>query len=143
MSQGTENYFVSYCKKTSPRKISPEMFTEVSYSFGVHKNCILYDLLRDVMERIIPAGIPQHLWKYEQNYKRQGLKSEAVMDSRRILSLADLEYGFVLWLIAISVSTAVFLIEFLRPKLKIFVGACVGLFYYMKLLRLLLAHHRA
>jgi hypothetical protein len=118
------------------------MFKEVSYSFGLHKNCILYDLLRDVMERIIPAGIPQYLWEYEQNYRRKGLKTEAVMDNRRILTLADLEYGFVLWSIAIGISTAVFLAEVLESKLKRFIMASVGLFYFMKLLRILLAHHR-
>jgi hypothetical protein len=94
------------------------------------------------MERIIPAGIPQHLWEYEDNYKKRLLNSEEVEDSRRILSLGDLEYGFVLWLIAISVSTTAFFVEFLGPKLKRLARASVGLFYFMKLLRILLAHYR-
>jgi hypothetical protein len=85
------------------------------------------------MKRIVPAGIPQHFWKQEQEMKHK-IKFENE-DNKKVLSLEDLEYGFVMWIVACAISTAVFLDEFLRPKLKKFVRASVGLFYFMKLLR--------
>jgi hypothetical protein len=134
--------YINDCGVSSPRKITPDFDHVISFSLGLHKNCILYDLLRDVMEKIIPAGIPQHFWKQEQVIKfKSGLKSGQIVDKRKVLSLYNLEYGFVMWMVACGISTVVFFVEFLGPKFKKFVRASVGLFYFLKLLRIRLAHH--
>jgi hypothetical protein len=132
---------INWCNARSSRKIILPVFNEIPIAFGLPKNCILNDLLQDVMAKIIEAGIPQHFWKVEQEVKfKVGLDSGKVEDNRRILSLSDLECGFVIFIIALSVSTVVFLAEFLQPKIKKFVRTLIGLFYFLRLLRVRLGN---
>jgi hypothetical protein len=126
------------CRNSSSRVITPDFFYKFPQSIWLYKMCVLHDLLHDVMERILPAGIPQYIWKYEQEnrFSHSGLRTDDDdEDTRRVFSLHDLEYGFVLWLIACGISTVVFLIEYLRPKLKKFVRTSTGLLCFLRLLR--------
>jgi hypothetical protein len=139
MSKDLENSFFSQCKKTSLHKIIPELFHTVPIVVELQKECILYELLNDVMRQAIAAGIPQHFWKNEQEVMfNVRPKLRITEDNRRILSLYDLEYGFVVWLIACGISTAVFVVEFVGPKLMK-VRDSVGIIYFIRLLKTRLA----
>jgi hypothetical protein len=126
----------SFCKISSTRLIPLDFYNNIPYSISFYKNSIMHDLLHDVLEKTIPAGIPQYFYKYEQEdrYRISGHKNEEILESRRILSLNDLEYGFVLWAIACGISTTVFIIEYLGPKFMK-VRDSVGIIYFMRLLR--------
>jgi hypothetical protein len=141
LTRELELRFSLNCSVSSSRKITLPVFNEIPMSFVLHKNCIMNDLLQDVMEKVVEAGIPQHFWKVEQEVKYNiGLDSGEIEDNRRILSLNDLEFGFVIFIIALSVSTVVFFCEFLGPKIKKFVRLLIGLFYFLRLLRVRLGN---
>jgi hypothetical protein len=86
----------------------------------------------------------QFLWEHELQvkYKKLELKSGEFEDNWRALSMSQLEYGFVLWLIAVCISTAVFLVEFLGSRVKILVTGTVGLIRFLKLLRKVIRTNR-
>jgi hypothetical protein len=80
--------------------------------FGLERNNFLMPTLNHIMNRLIPSGIPKHLADYGMWFIYRQFDVE-VKDPRKILSLGDLEFGFVLWLIACSVSLLVFFGEVL------------------------------
>lgn len=99
-----------------------------SAMYGVHvmKNNILYHLIAEVLEKLFTAGILQYSWKLEQEMAFP-INPPEPEDSRRVLSLNDLAYGFYGFLIALGISSFVFLIEVLsfwlpraRDKIKEF-----------------------
>jgi hypothetical protein len=138
-----EHLFNGNCKVSSPRKITPDLYHEIPYSIGVHKNCLLYDLLLNVMERTVTAGIPQYFrsYNFEMNWNFKSNRKLAE-DNRRILSLNDLEYGYVLWLIACGISTTVFLIELLGSKLKKIKENLSDVFRFLKMINTRFANHQ-
>jgi hypothetical protein len=93
-----------------------EKFSE-DEQFGLFRNNFLIPTLNHIMNRLIPSGIPKHLADYGMwfIYRQFDVEDE---DTRRVLSLDDLEFGFVLWLAACSVSLLVFFGEVLLQKSK-------------------------
>jgi hypothetical protein len=113
---------------------------EAQASFSMPKNNFLVQHIDDMLNRFIETGID----KYHLNYGEWlDLKPfvEEIVDSRRILALSDLEYGFVLWLGCCFVSFLVFIYEInslrLRRKLKIL----IGLVDFLRLLRARMADY--
>jgi hypothetical protein len=98
-------------------------------SYIMSKNHFLLGHLNHVISRFIPAGISKHLVDYGDWYLMRKLKEE-ILDTRRVLSLKDLDFGFVLFLGAAGVSVLVFFGELLsqqvwlklRRKLKVLIG---------------------
>jgi hypothetical protein len=88
------------------------------------KNYFLMKTLNHVISRLTPTGIPNYLADFGQWYLFKRL-DVVIEDSRRILSLRDLEYGFVLFLGAALLSILVFIGELLsllvRRKLRILI----------------------
>lgn len=74
-----------------------------------------YELTGGVMERIVEAGIPEHLLKFHNRilYKRKSKKK--VMP--QILTVNDLSFGFIIWLVACGISFLILIIELFAPKL--------------------------
>ena len=77
---------------------------------GVLENNFIYHLMQDVIDQLIPSGIPQYLIKfYDWIHSRD--KVFVFVKKPQVLTLKDLEFGFFCWAAACCTSTAVFLIE--------------------------------
>jgi hypothetical protein len=95
----------------------------------VSRNHFILDPLNHVISRFTPAGIPKYLADYGRWFYHCPLPEEDT-DTRRILSLDDLDFGFVLFLAAAGFSLLVFFGELLwqqiwlkiARKLKILIG---------------------
>ena len=78
--------------------------------YAVYRNNFIFDLLQNVTQQLIPAGIPQHLAKLYQwiIFKTH---QEIVYKSPSVLTLEDLRTGFLLWIVACCITIVVFVFE--------------------------------
>jgi hypothetical protein len=97
------------------------------------RNPILKHLDR-LMAQLIPSGIPQQIWDldYWDAFRRFDVD---VPESRRILALSDVGYGFVIWLATFPIPILVFICELYSLKAKRVVRKLAGLFEFLRLLR--------
>jgi hypothetical protein len=110
-------------------------------SFYMMSNSILFHQINDILKRFVPAGIPKHYEEYGLWYLYRPF-DEIITDPRRILSMSDLEYGFVLWLSACLVSFLCFLCELLTfglEKLKSLI-MLIAVNKFLRVLRTRLVH---
>jgi hypothetical protein len=85
-----------------------------SYLVGINvdRNNIVFEVYREVMTRIISTGIPQHL--RNDFHTLEQLSYPVPADSEpEVLSLTSLEFGFVIWLISLTVAVVPFICELL------------------------------
>lgn len=98
------------------------------------QNNMMFEHLNYFLDLLIPSGIPQHLLDFGL-FTTYNHVHYAVVDSRKVLSLEILEFGFVLWLAACFISLIVFLCEarmlWLRRKLR----KLIGLIDFLRILR--------
>lgn len=80
-------------------------------AFYFPKNHFLFEALEEVLQLSIPFGIPQH--NHEKFDKPFEIEISATNNEPKILTIEDLSFGYVLWLIACAVSISGFLIEIL------------------------------
>jgi hypothetical protein len=108
------------------------------WSFVMSKNHFLLGHFNQVINRFNPAGIPKHLADYGAWYMTGKLEEE-IVDSRRVLSLKDLDFGFVLFLGAAGVSVLVFFGELLWQqvwlKLSRKLKVLIEVFEFLRALR--------
>ncbi|KAL7011985.1 hypothetical protein ACKWTF_014549 [Chironomus riparius] len=76
------------------------------------RNSLIYHVLNDVLEKLVPAGIPKYLEDFHTQHLFKTYKP-VVDSSPRPLKVTDLCFGFVLWLCACGASAGVFLVEVL------------------------------
>jgi hypothetical protein len=76
---------------------------------GLSKNNFLFFLCDKIVQDLTSTGIMQIIWK--DIYVAEKLKVEE--KEPQVLSVQDLEFGFVLWLITLSAPTCVFALELL------------------------------
>jgi hypothetical protein len=119
--------------KNSLAIMKGEMLTKMVFLLITRRNIFVrqYD---QVMERLVPAGIPQYLNNLGYSFVFPRLDQEE-SDNRRILSLSDLEYGFVIWLTLFPIPIIAFICELCSLKLKKLGGKFVGLIEFLLLLR--------
>jgi hypothetical protein len=88
--------------------------------FALDRNSILFRLVEDILQHTIATGIPQHLKKYHEDFI---LKIDPVVedDEPKVLTMEDLSFGFNIVLIALGVSTIVFVLEVLYFRTKKFI----------------------
>ncbi|KAG5670248.1 hypothetical protein PVAND_000525 [Polypedilum vanderplanki] len=122
----------TFCQSLT--KMENEKLTKMTSYFMFVNNILLHEL-NDIINRLVPTGIAQHLSDF-------GLWSlfrpiaEEFRDPRRILSLNDLEFGFVLWLIACLISLVCFIFEISYVKTKPLLKKLIGLIGFYRLLRI-------
>jgi hypothetical protein len=102
--------------KSSLTTMKNERVTKVMV-LGMGRNHFMLGHLNRVISRFILAGITKHLSDYGMWFLLRQFDDELV-DPRRILSLSDLEFGFVLWLVACFLSLLCFVSEVTFVKLK-------------------------
>jgi hypothetical protein len=116
-----------------------ERFTKLM-SFQLPRNNMLMLELNDIFNRFSSMGIRKHLddygiWFIFRNYYAE------IEDTRRILSMTDLEFGFVLWLIACAVCLVCFLCELLPFKIKRKLEVLIALVDFLRVLRARMVHY--
>ena len=82
---------------------------------GMVKNSFLYPIFDEVMRKLIPSGIPQYLPAFHSQLL-YGTFIESGEHLPKILTLDDLAFGFIMWMIACGISVASFVGEMLRHK---------------------------
>jgi len=123
----------SLCKGSAVRlkNFIGSSFTVAVYT--THRSFI-YKHLNLILEKLIPAGIPQHL--YELHKFMLFKKYEPIMDSGpKVLTIDDLSFGFVLWLGACGISVAGFVLEMLMFQLRKVLRTFIGLWGILRILR--------
>jgi hypothetical protein len=113
-----------------------EKITKMFFVLMQKRNLLARHLDR-VMDLLIPSGIPDCLSQYGLSdiYRRLDLEEP---DSRRVLSLSDVEFGFVIWLATFPFPIAVFINEVLTVKVEEMIRAIrelAGFFQFFMLLK--------
>jgi len=98
------------------------------------RNSFIYDVLNEVLEKLVPAGIPQHLDMFHTEMLFKAYKP-FVDKSPKVLKITDLSFGFVLWLCACGFSASSFLCEMLILKFRKRLRSCIGLWMLWTLLK--------
>ncbi|KAG5673218.1 hypothetical protein PVAND_003282 [Polypedilum vanderplanki] len=131
-------YNISY--KKSLFAMNGEKITK-SHAFYLPQYNMVHSLMNDAVNKLIPNGILKHLSDYAKWFFTRKF-IEDPLDPLIVLSLFDLEYGFVIWLFACGSASLVFIIEVLKPFTERILKISIGLYYFLKLLRMRLsAYH--
>jgi hypothetical protein len=119
--------------KDSLAKMKREKITKMMFLL-IGRRYFLLKQFDHVLSELFPAGILQYLWDsgYSDIYTRF---DEEESDSRRILSLSDLEYGFVIWLALFPIPIIAFICELYSLKFKRMRRKLAGLIEFLLLLR--------
>jgi hypothetical protein len=96
-----------------------EPFFTIPVSMITVPNHFLFHAINEVMDRIIPAGIPQHWYNFQMWDRIIRRMKTRILEDLQSLTLDDWGFGFVLWLVACGISTVAFLIEICAwPRVK-------------------------
>lgn len=110
--------------------------------FGMDRNYYFYSLIEETLQQLIPTGIVKHLNDYHQWVLYERYDSEKNVGPK-VLTMTDLEFGFVLWLIACLMCIAGFLLEvvyfYTYLKFMFLAKQLIGMILFVKLLALRLA----
>jgi hypothetical protein len=100
----------------------------------VNRNNFARTLNEKVMNALITAGIPQHLYKFTVEFE---LKSPPDPPrGPKVFDVEDLKFGFMIWLATISISIASFFAEVIfHYILKLFLNT-LGIFSFLKIFKL-------
>jgi hypothetical protein len=90
--------------------------------------------LNQLLDRWIPSGITQHLCNLAYSDIFQQFDVE-VEESLRVLSLGDMEFGFVIWLGTVPIPIIAFVCEILSMLIKKMVRNVAGAIGMLTLLR--------
>jgi len=102
----------------------------ISGGIGMLKNSIFYPIFDEVIKNLIPSGIPQYLPMFHLEMLF-GTYKEVSESTPKVLNLHDLAFGFMLWLVACSISIAAFACEMLINRLSEMTGKYVGLYFLL------------
>ncbi|KAG5672996.1 hypothetical protein PVAND_003077 [Polypedilum vanderplanki] len=92
------------------------------------------------LDQLIPTGIVNHLLDYGMWYLNRPRDPE-IIDPRKILSMNDLEFGFVIWLMACFLSFLAFLYEIISLNFKRKFKMLIGLIDFLRVLRVRMADY--
>ncbi|KAL7011989.1 hypothetical protein ACKWTF_014553 [Chironomus riparius] len=97
-------------------------------------NSFLYKTLNEILEQMIPAGIPQYLVKYHEE-NLFGTFVPLVASGPSVLTIEDLTHGFVLWFGACGVSFVSFLLELMCLRASVWLRKLIKLWTLMKFIK--------
>ena len=122
-----ESYHISKLLfKKNPRNLNHHFSANVK-GVATFRNAHSYWLIEDTMRILIQAGIPQYIKKFIILFCFKETR-EVEVKIPKVFSINDLEFGFVVWLVACSVAIAGFLCELMwfycKEGLRNFVGLC-------------------
>lgn len=108
--------------------------SNVPGALGMVRNSFLYPIFDQIMRNLIPSGIPQYLPKLHSRLLF-GYFKEIESKIPKVLVLDDLEFGFIMWLIACGISIAAFLSEILKDQIIKAAKRYAGLIVLLTLIR--------
>lgn len=117
----------------APRKIDFDLFNTVK-GIGVSMNNHAYWLVKKTMSKLVPAGIPQHIRNtiYDFHLKHA---QPPITKSPKVFNIEDLSFGFVVWLIAISIALVAFLLEIVWFHGVVGLMNVFGLYFLLSLIQ--------
>lgn len=92
-----------------PRKINNDLYSLIK-GIGVWRNNHAYWLMEDTLRKIIPAGIPQYVRKKAFGFFFKEANQQKTKIPQ-VLTVNDLKFGFVTWLITCLIAICAFVIE--------------------------------
>lgn len=98
---------------------------------GVMRNNFIYDVTEDVIKLLIQGGIVQNFVKYIENVIFKPFQDEG--EEKKPFALKDLEFGFVIYLVACAISLSVLVLEILFFYSQTFIGCRLMLVNLMRL----------
>ncbi|KAG5667880.1 hypothetical protein PVAND_015846 [Polypedilum vanderplanki] len=114
----------------------PMQNEKISKSTGyfLPKNHILLLHMKKLFDELIPTGILEHLKQYSVWFLNRPIYKDPG-DPRRILSIFDLEFGFVIFLAALFVSTIVFIYELHALYVEEQLRKLIGLYQFIRVIK--------
>lgn len=77
-----------------------------------------FEIVNGEVLRLLAGGILQHSWRHKINPKGERRVVEVI--GPQVLSMDHLEIGFIICLIPLAIGIVVFGVEFLIPRIKVF-----------------------
>ncbi|KAG5671310.1 hypothetical protein PVAND_001515 [Polypedilum vanderplanki] len=102
--------------------------------FAMKKNGMLVERLTKIMEKFIPTGVIKHLDDFAKWYMYRHLEMD-VEDPKRVLSMTDLEFGFVIFLGFLSLAIFVFICELHALYVRRQLRKLIGLYEFVRVIR--------
>ena len=93
-----------------------------------------YWLLVKTMRKLVPAGIPQFIRNTVYDFRLK-YALPPVLKGPKVFTFEDLKFGFVIWLIAISIALTAFIIEIVKFHGVLVTKSIVGLYFLLKFIR--------
>jgi hypothetical protein len=118
-SQSSLDY-LKYALNCSGSSVLEEKLLTRHLGLVLHKNHFLFQLAEDILQHTIDTGIIHQSSKYHNDFIQKD-EVEVEDDEPKVLTLKDLSFGFNIVLIALGVSSAVFVIEVVYFYLKVFI----------------------
>ncbi|KAG5668094.1 hypothetical protein PVAND_016049 [Polypedilum vanderplanki] len=144
----TTNFIHSFLNKTFQNTLTimeNEKLTKLTaYSIIESYNNLLLSNFNFIIHQLIPSGITNYLVDHAIWLLQRPFDVE-IEDSRRILSMRDLEFGFVLWLASLSLPIICFLCEisilFYRKIKRVLEEIFVKIFIFLALKLMMEKNH--
>lgn len=115
-------------------KILSQKFLYEPCGVCTRRHNFAYNLVEGTMTYLIQGGFPQYLFNYLLEFDLRPLVDPPSEPS--VFSLSDLEFGFIVWLIACLISIVAFTTEILwylvRVKLSKIIRDLIGLILFLK-----------
>lgn len=107
--------FYNKCKVRSI-KLRENLYSNY-LGLAVLENNFIYHLMQDVIEQLIPSGIPQYLLKfYDWVHSRD--KRYIFVKIPKVLTLKDLEFGFLCWAAACCATAMMLMLEIIFKNIS-------------------------
>ena len=92
-----------------------QKFSSTVCGLGVLENNFIFHLMNDVIDRLLPSGIPQFVYDFHDWSVHKGANYKFVK-TPKVMRIDDLEFGFLLWIISCASTVIVFLLEIIMEK---------------------------
>lgn len=129
----TDHYLYNSSFKDSLPKMDNESIKKEKV-FVMIKNGMLVEHLTYIINKFLPTGILKFLDDLAKWYLHRKLELEPD-DPRRVLSMTDLEFGFVIFVGFLSVAVVVFIWEIFSLGVRRKFRKLFGLFEFLKVLK--------
>lgn len=117
--------------KPNALKLKEQLFSD-RIGISMKMNHPMFALITDISENLISGGVLQHIYKFYYDLAYPKMPQD--LKEPEVLTIDDLRHGFIIWIVASSVTVFVFFIEIF---MKIFTNWFKKLFARVMFLRVL------
>jgi hypothetical protein len=107
-----------------------EVLITFQNGYAFNRNNFMFQLADEVVRDLIPTGIIDQSYAYHKWF--QTMQEDPETRESALLTMDDISFGFVIWLIACSVSLTVFISEYAPRKAKIWFGILFAWYHILK-----------